>query len=190
MKRKILLIDDDGLVLKSVARLLGSRGYEVTVCKNGCDGVEAVKKSRFDLVISDVRMPRQDGLNTVRFIREVEKSKGWPTMPVVFVTGYASETAPIEAIDLGSQGYVLKPFDYDRFLSVVRNALGDFDDGGGIAPDTEGLRARMKALIRELVALNNKEDFPNTELRPLISKLVSNLETTVVALEQEVARIG
>ena len=68
MEKRILLIDDDPLVLKSLSNLLRSRGYGVMGCQSGFDAISAFKKERFDLIVSDIRMAGQDGIATVKTI--------------------------------------------------------------------------------------------------------------------------
>lgn len=119
---QILLIDDDVLVLKSVKRLLEQNGFTVETAKTGAEGVEKATANGFDLIICDVRMPGLDGLATISEIGEQDRAKNRKT-PVIFITGYASEEAPIRAIKLGVSDYILKPFDIDQLLASVKNQL-------------------------------------------------------------------
>src|SRR3990167_4372781 len=121
-KRKILLIDDP-LVLKTLANLLHSRGYEIEGCKSGAEAFKAFDEEKYDLVVSDIRMRDQDGIETVKRIRGLEKERDLSLTPIIMITGYASEDAPIQAIKLGIQDYFLKPFDTNDFLRSIESHL-------------------------------------------------------------------
>jgi len=120
--KKILVIDDDVLVLKSVKNLLKRSSYDVTCVNDGKQAIENVSNEDFNLVICDMRMPGQDGLSVVNEIQAYLKRKNRSQVPFLFITGYASEEAPIEAIKLGAKDYILKPFDLDELIeSVAKN---------------------------------------------------------------------
>lgn len=186
MKKKILLVDDDLLVLKTVTNLLQSKGYEVSACKTGAEAVNAFKNQRFDLVITDVRMPGQDGVRTIKLIRENEKASGSLRTPVVMITGYASEDIPVEAIELGVDGYVLKPFDYDRFLSTIEKSM---EKASGYLPtagsDIEKICSEVKKIISDFHDANEREIFENKKLKELLGKIencLTRLERALIKL--------
>jgi DNA-binding response OmpR family regulator len=119
--KRILVIDDDVLVLKTLKKLLQSNGYEVETASTGQEGVERQEAARYDLIICDMRMPGLDGIGTIAKIRGNDRSD--QSCPIIFVTGYASEDAPIEAIKLGAKDYILKPFDLDELLDSVKRCI-------------------------------------------------------------------
>ena len=124
MSKRILLIDDDALVLKSVRKLLENNGYEVVSAKNCQEAIKIAESGNFHLIISDIRMPGENGLATVRKIKDMLKQSTRVEVPSIFMTGYASEEAPIDAIKLGAKDYLLKPFDLDELLTSVKNNIG------------------------------------------------------------------
>jgi len=115
MKKKILIVDDDSLVLKTLQNLLSRQGYEVVCAKSGEEAIRQAELDGFNLILSDVRMPGQDGIALLKKIR----ANGLET-PFMFITGYASENTPIDAIKLGAKDYILKPFNMDELLESVR----------------------------------------------------------------------
>lgn len=123
MGKKILVVDDDALVLKTIRKLLEREGYAVEAVKSARDGVEKIKQQEFDLIVCDVRMPETDGIEMLEQLKEMRKKEGKTDIPIVFITGYASEEAPIKALRLGAKDYVLKPFDMDKLLESVKNNL-------------------------------------------------------------------
>ena len=117
MPKNILVIDDDVLVLKTVKKLLDREGYIVETAKSATEAIEKLKDHVFNLIISDVRMPVMDGIEFLERIKKENKT------PVIYITGYASEEAPIRALKLGAKDYVLKPFDIDKLLDSIKNNL-------------------------------------------------------------------
>ena len=123
MSKRILLIDDDALILKTLTNLLSRSGYTLEVAKNAIEAYDKIKNMLFDLVISDIRMAGEDGISFIRRIKNEIWQKGKPEIPFLFITGYASEDAPIEALKLGAKDYILKPFDLDELMKSVKQHL-------------------------------------------------------------------
>lgn len=123
MQKKILVVDDDPLVLKSLQNLLTHEGYEVTGAKNGREAEAPLKTGAFHLIICDIRMPGQNGIRVIKNLKEICQKERREEIPFMFITGYASEEAPIDAIKLGAKDYLLKPFDLDELLKSVREHI-------------------------------------------------------------------
>lgn len=123
MKKKILLIDDEVLVTKSLSRVLQKEGYEVQVCHNGQDAISNAQKQRPDLLICDIRMPGLNGVEIAKKIRELLKTSNQKPVPEILITGYADEKNTKEAEALKVREYIYKPFDIRDFLACVKNAL-------------------------------------------------------------------
>jgi CheY-like chemotaxis protein len=120
MAKKILVVDDDVLVLKTVKKLLEREEYAVDTAKSAKEAIEKLGGQEFNLIVCDVRMPDMDGIEFLEQIKKENKAKA----PVIYITGYASEEAPIKALRLGAKDYVLKPFDMDKLLDSVKKNLG------------------------------------------------------------------
>ncbi len=118
--KKILIIDDDVLVLKTIRKLLLLEGYELFECKSAEEALVLVKKGAFDLVITDIRMP---GLNGIQMLEKLRGDQQNQNLPVILITGYASEDAPLEAFRLSADDYILKPFNSDQLLASVRRVF-------------------------------------------------------------------
>src|SRR3989338_6017332 len=125
MPSKILLIDDDPLVLKSLTNLLTAKGYQITGCKSGWEAIRLFNDGiRFGLIITDVRMPGVDGIQTIKRIREIEENgENGQRTPIIVITGYSDEAAYLEAERLGVNGYFHKPFDAFRLLDGVSKCI-------------------------------------------------------------------
>jgi 3-oxoacyl-[acyl-carrier-protein] synthase II len=119
MTKYILVVDDDRQVLQSLERLFKKEGYNVVCASSGKEALEKVERGDFDLVIIDIKMPDLDGVETVNKIKEIKKNQSKPSIPVIFITGYA-DIDPVErAKQLGD--VVLKPFDLEDLLSRVKH---------------------------------------------------------------------
>ena len=121
-KAKILLIDDDPLVLTSLRELLKRTGYAVTSAASPSEALDRVRESEFDLIISDVRMPGENGIDLVTKIKDFQR-KNERQSAFIFITGYADEDAPQYAAQLGIPEFLLKPFDIELFLKSVERQL-------------------------------------------------------------------
>lgn len=115
---KVLLVDDDEVLLRSYVRALASQGYDVHACGDGEQAIQALGEASFDVVISDIDMPRLGGLELLARIRERDLD-----VPVVLVTGNPSLDTAMAAIEQGALRYVPKPVALDRLRSVVANAV-------------------------------------------------------------------
>ena len=115
----ILVIDDDTEIRYSLARVLSTRGYQITEAASGEQGIAAVKKGPPpDLVFLDVRMGGMSGIEALQHIRAAN-----PKQLVVLMTAYGTAQTAIEAMKYGAFDYVMKPFDPAKVLSLVDNAL-------------------------------------------------------------------
>ncbi|KPK43041.1 MAG: hypothetical protein AMJ78_00315 [Omnitrophica WOR_2 bacterium SM23_29] len=123
MAKSILIIDDEQLVTKSLQKLLKKEGYNAVVATSGHEAIEKIKSSEFDLIVSDVRMPSINGIETIEKIRQIRQESGKGHIPEILITGYADEDKYKSAIKLGVRDYLFKPFDTNKFLEVIKRNL-------------------------------------------------------------------
>lgn len=121
--RQILLIDDDKLVLKAITRFLEVHGYMVVPTESGEEALEKLQISQFDLIVTDVRMPGIDGIETIKQIRAFNQQYNKPTIPEVIITGFMDTDAKKQAEELGIDDYIYKPFATTDFIQVVEKKL-------------------------------------------------------------------
>jgi nitrogen regulation protein NR(I) len=114
---KILLIEDDTGIRDTLRRVLVEEGHDVEVEKRGDDGLARANKDRFNLVITDLKMPGLSGLELVRQLHTAQ-----PRLPIILVTAYGTTETAIEATKFGAYDYVLKPFNVPGLLDLVRKA--------------------------------------------------------------------
>ena len=113
-KAKILLVDDEELVRDELGGLLEDEGYDVVTGSDGEEGLALFTTERPDLVITDVRMPRVDGLTFVAAIR-----KQSPTTPITVITGHGNEATAIDALRAGVTDFIKKPVRFDDLLASL-----------------------------------------------------------------------
>jgi len=119
MNKKILVIDDDHLVVKTIAKLLEIEGYSVLTSESGKDALSIIENEEIDLVISDIRMPGINGVETISLMNDRLKKNNKNTPPFIFITGYAEEKTNESAQELGPSNFLYKPFNKDEFLQAI-----------------------------------------------------------------------
>lgn len=124
-KGKVLVIDDEQIVLDSVATLLRDEGFDVDVSLSGREGLDWAIERKYDAILSDIRMPDMGGMRVLRDIKRVH-----PSLPVIMITGYASVDSAIQAMKLGAAEYIEKPFEPEQLIDSLNRALG-------VSPETE-----------------------------------------------------
>jgi DNA-binding NtrC family response regulator len=117
--RARVLVVDDMENMRGLMREILDAHCEVVLARDGAEAKSWLHARRFDLVLTDVRMPGADGFELVRLVKE-----RWPLTEAVMMTAYASIPAAVEAMRLGAYDYVEKPFDPDEVTLVVARALG------------------------------------------------------------------
>lgn len=114
----VLMVDDDATLLRSVARVLKSRGYDVTTAATGEEAVTLVANRRFDVVLSDISMPGIDGIQLLRKLRESDL-----LVPFILMTGEPAISTAVEAIEYGVFRYLTKPLAPDMLTPVMDQAV-------------------------------------------------------------------
>ena len=120
--KKVLAVDDESDVLLIVRTALESEGMEVVTASNGPDALALAEEARRDLIVLDIMMPEMDGFEVMNRLKDNEKNSG---IPVVMLTGLSERNLIKKALDKGVRHYVVKPFEFQDFLQVVNQAIGD-----------------------------------------------------------------
>ncbi|HCC47281.1 MAG TPA: DNA-binding response regulator [Elusimicrobia bacterium] len=161
MFKKILLVDDDKLVLNSTRRYLEGQGFNVAAADNGSEAVALIKDFGPDLVVTDVEMKGLDGFALCKALKETE---GFSGIPVIIVSGRkVSEEDILAGYNKGADDYVLKPFSFPVLLAKIKAVMkryeGAEDKAGkitklGLVIDPAGRTATLKGAV---VNLTRKE---------------------------------
>jgi len=116
---RILIIDDEAAIRESLEALLSMEGFHVTMAVDGPSGVEQLATSEFDLLLLDLALPGESGIDLLPRILEMQ-----PTMPVIMITAYGTVSNVVDAIRAGAENFVQKPWDNEKLLADIRAAIG------------------------------------------------------------------
>lgn len=136
---KILIIDDETDICLLLDRFLSKNGYEVTTASNALDGLAELKKTAFDLVISDFRLPDMDGLE---FLKKAKALR--PDCRVIIITGYSDIRMAVEVIKYGALDYITKPLYPEELLSVVKESLAKEPDSAAETSESRPQEEKSK----------------------------------------------
>jgi DNA-binding NtrC family response regulator len=117
-KDRILIVDDEESMCQYLAILLRKEDYDVVTVNSGVQALQEIGQQQFNLVMTDIQMPKMDGIQLLKGIKALD-----PTTPVIIMTAYASEQSAIDAVNLGAFSYLQKHCKNDEIRMVVRNAL-------------------------------------------------------------------
>jgi len=119
MKARILVVDDEEIVIRSCLRILGDDGdCEVEAVQDGLEALKKIDDGHYDVLILDIMMPKMDGLEVLRRVKETH-----PDIDVIMVTGLSQIETAVRSMKLGAFDYLPKPFDPDELKLVVKRAL-------------------------------------------------------------------
>jgi len=131
---RILIADDEESVLRSTAELLRRQGFACDCAQSAAEAISLLEAHRFDLLVSDIRMPGNQDLDLIRRIPALN-----PGMPVILMTGYPSMPTAMQAIQLPVFAYLIKPIDFDELLEQVRRGVAFRRVGASLASVTDRL---------------------------------------------------
>jgi len=123
MGKKILVVDDDHLVVKTIGKLLENEGYAVITSESGAEALNVLEKENVDLVISDIRMPGMNGVETIKVMNDHFKENKKKAPPFIFITGFAEESINDSAKKMNPSEFLYKPFNKDEFVNAIKLAL-------------------------------------------------------------------
>lgn len=115
---RILVVDDDVIVIKSCRRILEAEGFEVTTVPSADEALEKIKIYDFDLLVVDVKMPKHDGIFLMREIK-----KNWPDVPIIVMSGYPTPETIADVLKLGAIQFIPKPFKPDEFMKSIKQVI-------------------------------------------------------------------
>ncbi len=159
-KKRILVVDDSANTLEVLQRMLEAQGYKVFTAPGVSEAIDVLGQTRFDLVITDLKMPGLSGLELVRHIRENFKDT-----QVMMITGYPSVEGAVEALKTGAEEFLSKPFTDAELLSAVERAL-----------DKAGLQGLAEAATKTVPA--HKGLVGNSEAMRSVSMSIAKASAT------------
>ena len=142
--QSILIVEDDPDVRAMLTRTLGCGGYVVDSAADGSEALDKFRDNRFNLVITDVRLPQMNGLQLLGEIKQAE-----PHVPVIVITGYGSVQNAVEAMQGGASDYLLKPFSNEALQAAISRAGIVSQERSSVRPDRGTLAAERRIVTRD-----------------------------------------
>lgn len=181
-KMNILLVDDDPNVRDSLSAIIGFRGYDFIACKNGARALIELENHKFDIMISDIKMPGISGVELLKIVRNK-----YPEMPVLLITGYTELDNAVDAIKIGAYDFTLKPIKPELFLNSIDKAL--------VHSKSLSFERNYKKSLEEEVAIKTRElsDALN-EIKNINAEIASRMITAAEYRDtdtgEHIVRIG
>jgi DNA-binding NtrC family response regulator len=147
--QKILVIDDERAIRNTLREILEYEKFSVDDASDGSEGVKLIEKNKYDLILSDIKMPKMDGMEVLDRIMSIT-----PDTPVVLISGHGNIDTAVEALKKGAYDYIAKPIDMNRLLVTVRNAL----DKKQLVSETKSLKKKINKtfeMVGESPAIQN-----------------------------------
>lgn len=119
-KSRVLVVDDEDALRTVLSSELSSSGYDVSTAADGDEAITTLQNKKFDLVLLDIKMPKVDGFEVLRFIK-----KNFPTIKVIMLTGFADLKNAIESKKHGAEDFVSKPYDLVDLLTTIERVLSE-----------------------------------------------------------------
>jgi DNA-binding NtrC family response regulator len=116
-KKSVLVVDDEEIIRSFLSEVLGDK-YDVSLASDGDEAIEQIKKRRFDLIITDLKMPRVPGEEVVKFVQQQD-----PTSRVIVISGFSSLYTVSQSINSGACAFLSKPFSIKELMETVTNAV-------------------------------------------------------------------
>jgi two-component system KDP operon response regulator KdpE len=129
-KERVLVVDDEAGIRRALQRALSARDYEVQTASDGSEAIAAAEVFAPDLIVLDLNLPELDGMEVCRRVRE------WSSVPILVLSVREDESDKVEALDLGADDYLTKPFGIDELLARVRALLRRAEPTSGPAAPT------------------------------------------------------
>lgn len=123
MDERVVVVDDDAIILKQANLILTEAGFKVTCLKSGKLLLDYIAKNQVDILLLDIRMPDMDGFETIRALREWEKENSHETVPVIYLTANDDLDSEAKGLSLGAMDFIRKPFSSEALKIRVRNLV-------------------------------------------------------------------
>lgn len=120
MNYAILLVDDTLSLAEAIADMLRMEGFRVGLAANGMEGLAMLEQERYDLILTDLRMPVMNG---IEFIKQVRGRNALPRIPIIVLSAQAGEVSKMESIQAGADVFLMKPFEDQELLTSINHCL-------------------------------------------------------------------
>ncbi|GBD99001.1 transcriptional regulatory protein ZraR [bacterium BMS3Abin07] len=155
----IFIVEDKESMAEMLKQTLESSGFGTIIAKDGAEAIDTISNERFDLVLTDLKLPKKDGIEVLKRIKEEH-----PIVPVIVMTAFGTIETAVEAMKLGASDFITKPFDTDHLILLINRAL------------------ETQKLYRENILL--RESFPATIDMPAIIGKSSQVEEVIKKIQK------
>jgi two-component system, NtrC family, response regulator AtoC len=169
MKLSVVVVDDELLIRKSLAKVMRARGYAVELASTGAEGLQKVTELRPQVMILDMRLPDTDGLSVLRQVREID-----PLLQVIVITAFGDVASAVDAMKLGACDFLRKPYEMEDIVLAVQAAGQTFRQASEL--DLYRRQAWRQFSGEEIIG----RSAPMREVRELIEKVVRSKATSVL----------
>ena len=163
--RPVLVVDDEPSMRMALSESLLSCGYRVEAAVDGADALKKFGKGRFEVVITDMRMPKVGGMEVLRGVKKIS-----PGTHVIVITAYGTVNTAVQAMKEGASDFIMKPFSLEDLESVVKNVLSNHATSEGDSRDKEEAQSSSKEIIT-----CDKKVISTLELLKCVSKSKSSV---------------
>jgi len=157
---KILIIDDESSIRRTLKEILEFENYKVDAAEDGKAGLKAATEKEYDVIFCDIKMPRMDGLEVL-----AELKKAGVNTPVIMISGHGNIETAVDSIKTGAYDFIEKPLDLNRILVTIKNAL----DKVSLVQETTVLKKEVKKLAKSSTIIG--ESKPIQDILEIIAKV-------------------
>ncbi len=156
---RVLIVDDESSIRKTLREILEFEKYEVNEAADGLDCLVKLKKHKYDVIIMDIKMPKMDGMEALERVQLLA-----PDTPVIMISGHANIDTAVEAVKVGAFDFISKPPDLNRLLITVRNAM----DKSALVTETRVLKKKVSKVKTPVII---GESAPIMEIKKTIDRV-------------------
>lgn len=168
-KKKVLVVDDELLILRIISDILTKEGYEVKTAINYQNAIKLIEDESFSVVLTDIRMPEKSGIDLLTHIKQINKD-----ISVVLMTGFASLDTAVEAVKHGAFDYLTKPLDFNKLKRIIQQSIEKF----------ELLKSNEK-LVTELQEVNVSLESKVTERTRELENILNSANESIVTTDRD-----
>src|SRR3989338_4728616 len=165
---RVLVVDDEQGIRDLLSFELGSQGYQVITANDGVDALEKIRRNKFHLVITDLKMPKMGGIETLEEIKKID-----PNIEVIMATGFGTIEVAVDSMKKGAYDFVQKPYNIHEISALIEKAL-------------------EKSQLRALIALyeSSKAIFSTVKLNELLEIIMDLMQKVLLADEGSLMLLG
>ncbi|MGH7885303.1 MAG: response regulator [Thermodesulfobacteriota bacterium] len=165
--RKILVVDDEHLILRIITDILTKQGYEVRTAPNYHHAIQFLETEDFSAILTDIRMPEKSGIDLLTHIRELNQD-----VPVILMTGFASMDSAMEAVKQGAFDYLTKPLDFAKLTKVIKQSIEKFE-----------LQKTNRDLMEQLKEINNNLEEKISERSRELKNILNSANEAIITTD-------